>query len=487
MADNASGAFSTYCHFNPTEDHLAMQDPRRRFLQQGATAGAAMSLAASGSLESTAYSQTALPHPAIDTVRVGFVGVGVKGSAHVGNLLQMEGVELKAVCDISQRQCAETQQQSVRLGKAKPTAYFDGEYDFVRMCETEELDLVYTATPWRWHTPVMLAAMNNGMHAATEVPAAVTIDQCWQLVETAEKTGRYCVMMENVNYQMNEMAIWQMVLQGLFGEIVHAEGSYLHDTRWLKANDYGDGLWLGDHHATRNGCLYPTHGIGPLAWYLDLNRGDRMEYLVSMSSNARGCGLYMEEHLLESHPKRKRDYINGDVNTCLIKTANGISIEIKHDTDLPRPYSRGTLIQGTRGIVRRFPDFAVCVEGDTHNHKWEAGNKYASSFVHPLWQAVDELKLGEFKANSLGPILEGAVWNYDPGVELRNGDFLEDYRLIEALRQGKQPDFDVYDAASWSAIAPLSEQSVSSRSSAVDFPDFTRGRWRSRPPLELLV
>ncbi|WP_167546629.1 Gfo/Idh/MocA family protein [Stieleria maiorica] len=419
-------------------------------------------------------------------MRVGFVGVGVKGSTHVGNLLRMEGVELQAVCDIVEQQCVETQAQAERLGKPKPAAYFRGDWDFRRMCESEELDLVYTATPWRWHTPVMLAAMNNGSHAATEVPAAVTLEECWELVETAEKTGKHCVMMENVNYQRIEMAIWRMVREGVFGEVVHNEGSYLHDTRWLKANDFGDGLWLGEHHARRNGCLYPTHGIGPLAWYLNLGRGDRMEYLVSMSSNSRGCDLYMQEHLPAEHPKRKRSYANGDVNTCLIRTASGVSIEVKHDTDLPRPYSRGTLVQGTRGIVRRFPEFKICLEGDSHHHKWESGDAYSERYEHPLWKQVREESLGSVARGGHGPITKDAVWDYDPAVELRNGDFLEDYRLIEALRTEVDPDFNVYDAAAWSAIAPLSEQSVANRSVAVDFPDFTKGKWKTAPPLRIL-
>lgn len=461
------------------------QNDRRHFVKQSTTAGVAVSLAAMELLAEDATLPQSASHQTLETVRVGFVGVGVKGSAHVGNLLRMDGVELRAVCDVVEQQCVETQAQAARLGKRKPTAYFRGELDFRRMCEEEELDLVYTATPWRWHTPVMLAAMNNGIHSATEVPAAVTLEECWQLVETAEKTGCYCVMMENVNYQQTEMAIWNMVRQRLFGELVHAEGSYLHDTRWLKANDFGDGLWLGDHHSARNGCLYPTHGIGPLAWYLDLNRGDRMEYLVSMSSNARGCGLYMDEHLPEGDPKRKRDYRNGDVNTCLIRTANGLTIEIKHDTDLPRPYSRGTLVQGTRGIVRRFPEFKVCVEGETHRHKWQPGEKYTSQYEHPLWQQVQKESLGSYPEQAFGPITKGAVWDYHPETELRNGDFLEDHRLIDALRTGREPDFDVYDGASWSAIAPLSERSVADRSSAVDFPDFTKGKWKTTPPLKI--
>ena len=200
----------------------------------------------------------------IDPVRVGFVGIGVKGSSHLGSLLRMEGVEVRAVCDVLERQCVEAQRQAERLGHRIPTAYFQGENDFRRMCQEEELDLVYTATPWRWHTPVCLAAMLNGSHAATEIPAAVTVDECWQLVETSEQTGKHCVMMENVNYQEPEMAIWNMIRKGLLGELVYAEAGYMHDTRYLKANDFGDGLWLGDHHADRNGSLYPTHGLGPV-------------------------------------------------------------------------------------------------------------------------------------------------------------------------------------------------------------------------------
>ena len=308
----------------------------------------------------------------------------------MSNLLRLDGVELRAVCDIREEACASARRQAEKLGKREPTAYTRGERDFERMCETEDLDLVYTATPWEWHVPVCLAAMRNGKHAATEVPAAITLDECWQLVETAEQTGKYCVMMENVNYMREEMAILRMVREGLLGELVHAEAAYEHDTRYLKIRDYGDGLWLGAHLAKRNGNLYPTHGLGPLAWYLNINRGDRLDYLVSMSSNARGMDLYAKEHLPEGHPKRVRKYINGDVNSSLIRTANGVTIILKHDTDLPRPYSRTNLVQGTRGIVRGFPEFKVCLEGKDHNHKWEPGSKYLAEYEHPLWKQALE-------------------------------------------------------------------------------------------------
>jgi predicted dehydrogenase len=450
---------------------------RRDFLRLGAGLGAAAALGEAGRAAGPAVADEPAPARArpIETVRVGFVGVGVKGTEHVANLLRLDGVELVAVCDIREEACAAARRAARERGRREPTAYARGERDFERMCAMEDLDLVYTATPWEWHTPVLLAAMRNGKHAATEIPAAITLDDCWQLVETAERTGTYCCMMENVNYMREEMAILRMVRAGLLGELIHAEGGYEHDTRYLKVRDHGDGLWLGDHFARRNGNLYPMHGLGPLAWALDLNRGDRMEYLVSMSSKARGLDLHAREHLPEGHPKRARRAVNGDVNSSLIRTANGVTILLKHDTDLPRPYGRTNLVQGTRGIVRRFPEFRVCleersrVEGDRPEHAWEPGSDYLPKYEHPLWvRAMREAEAGGGEPASI------------------TGDFLEDSRLIEALRAGVPPDFDVYDAASWSAVTPLSERSVADRSRPVDFPDFTRGRWKTNPPVRIL-
>lgn len=451
------------------------KNDRRDFLKCGAGLSAAAALAGTRSAaEQLAESgQEASKAKAIKLVRVGFVGVGVKGSEHVANLLRLEGVELVAVCDIREEACAAAQRQTEKLGKRKPTAYTCGEHDFERMCKTEDLDLVYTATPWEWHVPVCLSAMQNGKHAATEVPAAITLEECWQLVETSEKTGKYCVMMENVNYMRDEMAILNMVRKGLLGELVHAEAAYAHDTRYLKIRDYGDGIWLDAHFAKRNGNLYPTHGLGPLAWYFNINRGDRLEYLVSMSSNARGMDLYAKEHLPAGHPKRTRKYINGDVNSSLIRTANGLTIVLKHDTDLPRPYSRTNLVQGTRGIVRGFPDFKVCLEGKSYSHKWEPGSKYLAKYEHPLWKQTLERVARESGSAS------------DKPAPI-TGDFLEDSRLIQALQTGVAPDFDVYDAATWSVVTALSEKSVADRSRPVDFPDFTKGKWKTNPPVRIM-
>jgi hypothetical protein len=428
-----------------------------------------------------------------DRIRVGFVGLGLKGWQHVRNLLHVEGVELVAVCDVREEACSYAQKICRLLKQPEPKAYTRGERDYERMCQTEDLDLVYTATPWEWHVPICLAAMKSGKHAATEIPAAITVDECWQLVETSESTGKYLSMMENVNYRREELAILRMIREGLLGEMVYGEAGYMHDTRYLKIREYGDGLWLGAHHANRNGSLYPTHGIGPQAWYFNIDRGNRMEYLVSMSSAARGMNSFAKEHLPEGHPYRERDYINGDVNVCMIRLVNGESIVIKHDTDLPRPYSRRNVVQGTRGIVRGFPKFEISLEqrdltegidnpnqenaylGPHHRYAWRAGEEMYAEYDHPLWRSMWELaEKTPLSANG-----------FDLKKELRSGDYIEDYRLIQALRQGTPPDFDVYDAASWSVIAPLSEQSVAKRSQAIDFPDFTRGKWKSRPPLNI--
>ena len=430
-----------------------------------------------------------------ERVRVGFVGIGVKGWQHYRNLLHTPGVEMVAVCDILEGPVQKAQAACRTLGRPIPTGYTRGQTDFERMCGEENLDLVYTATPWEWHVPVCLAAMNAGQHAATEIPAAITEEDCWRLVDTSESTGRHLSMMENVNYRRDELAVLKMVRDGALGELIHAEAGYLHDTRYLKARDYGDGLWLGAHHAARSGNLYPTHGLGPLAWNFNLGRGNRMEYLVSMSSKARGMNLYAREHLPEGHPYRERDYINGDVNSSLIQTAGGESILIKHDTDLPRPYSRVNLVQGTRGIVRGFPRFLVSLEtpassgrvdgADYRPHhqspRWDAvGDEVYERFDHPLWRSMQRYVAAIPKTDAAA-----TAGGFDLASEVRQGDYTEDYRLVQALRRDIAPDYDVYDAADWSVVTALSERSVANRSQAVDFPDFTRGKWKDRTPIDL--
>ncbi len=452
----------------PQDSHVNLG--RREFIKLGALAGvgAAVGLGGTGGCASlrrrvgTAPVQPFAAAP-LERVRIGFVGVGGMGTHHVRNLLKIEGVEIKAVCDIRAAHAERARDLVTEAGQPPPTLYTQGERDFERLCAEEDLDLVFTATPWRWHVPVCVAAMKNGKHAATEVPAAVTLDECWQLVETAEQTHRHCVMMENCCYDRAEMMCLNMVRKGLLGEIVHGEGGYLHDLRGVKFSKGGEGLWRREHSTKRNGNLYPTHGLGPVAQCMNVNRGDRFDYLVSMSGKSRGLQLYQTEHLPNDDLRRDEKYVLGDVNLTLIRTINGCTIYLVHDTNLPRPYSRLHIVQGTQGIFEKWPE-RVHIERRSPSHAWETLDKYAE-FEHPLWKAGIE------KAASGG---HGGM------------DYLEDYRLIECLKRGEPTDMDVYDAAAWSCICELTERSVARRSRPVDVPDFTRGRWQTKPPLGIV-
>ena len=306
--------------------------------------------------------------------------------------------------------------------------------------------------------------MEAGKHAATEVPAALTIDECWQLVEAAEKYKKHCVMMENCNYGRRELMILNMLRKGLLGEIMHAECGYLHDLRAITFASESKGLWRRDHAIRRNGNLYPTHGLGPVAQCMDINRGDRFDYLVSMSSNSRGLYQYAQEHFSPESLERQEEYALGDVNVSLIHTVNGRTIFLSYDCNLPRPYSRINLVQGTKGIVHGYPD-RVHIEGRSPQHQWEAASAYLEEFDHPLWKA-------------LGKDSQGASHG---GM-----DYLEDYRLIQCLREGSPTDMDIYDAAALSVVSELTEQSVSHKSRPVEFPDFTRGAWKVFPPLGIV-
>jgi len=400
----------------------------------------------------------------IDIVRVGFVGVGGMGGAHVRNFLGLEGIEIVALCDIDSARNEEVSSWVTDDGRAPPAMYGRHETDFVRMCETEDLDLVFTATPWEWHVPVCISAMENGKHAATEVPATYTTDDCWRLVEYAEKYRKHCVMMENCNYDRPEMMVFHMARLGLLGDILHAECGYLHDLREIKFSEVGEGLWRRAHSMVRDGNLYPTHGLGPVANVMDINRGDQFEYLVSMSSPSQGLQEWAMANYPENHLKRRERYVLGDVNTTMIKTVRGRTIYLSHDTNLPRPYSRIHMVQGTKGLFQGYPH-RVHIEGLSPGHEWQDWMDLRDKYDHPLWKDLEEQS-------------EGAGHG---GM-----DFIEDYRLVKCLREGKPTDMNVYDAAAMSVITPLSEWSVANRSRPIDVPDFTRGRWAQWPKLEIL-
>jgi predicted dehydrogenase len=443
-----------------------VSDPsRREFLQTAAALGLGSTLARDlPGPQLAAQATTVFAAPPMERVRIGFVGVGGQGSVHVDNLLKIEGVELRAICDIVEWKVARAQDAVVAADQPRPAGYARGPRDFERMCAEQDLDLVFTATPWEWHVPVMLAAMQHGKHAVTEVPAAMTVDDCWQLVETAEKLKKHCVMMENCCYDRREMLVLHLVRKGMLGELLHAECGYLHDLRGTKFAKEGEGLWRRAWSQQADGNLYPTHGLGPIAQCMDINRGNRFDFLVSMSSNHRGLEEYAAAHFAENDPRRHEAYKLGDVNVTLIRTLKGQTIYVSHNTNNARPYSRINLLQGTKGIIQGWPD-RIHIEGRGPEHAWEPLTRYYDEFEHPLWKSAR---------------VQGATAGHG-GM-----DFLENWRLIQCLRAGLPTDQTVYDAAAWSAIVELTMRSVAARGRPQDVPDFTRGKWQTTPPLGIV-
>jgi predicted dehydrogenase len=434
-----------------------MQNPihRRDFL------AAAAGFAASAAL---APAQTAKPIPEL---RVGFIGVGGRGTGHVRDLLRLEKVTLKAVCDIVPSKVENVQNMAQKLGKERPAAYTNGEYDYKRLCARNDLDIVYIATPWEWHVRMCVEAMKNGKHAAVEVPAATTLEECWEMVETSESTGKYCIQHENCCYDRVELMALNMVRKGLLGDPLNAECGYLHDLRALKFADTGEGLWRLNHAIKRNADLYPTHGLGPVAQTFNINRGNLFDHMVSMASKSQALHEYAAQKFGAQSPQAKLDIAQGDVVSSLIRTRAGQTILVVHDTNTPRPYSRKIMIQGTKGILEKYPKPQIHIEGKTKGHDWEdllAG--YAKEWEHPLWSGLQE------KAKGAG---HGGM------------DFVLNYRLAWCLRNGVAPDMDVYDAAALSAVTELSERSIAAHSRTMDFPDFTRGKWRARAPLPVVT
>jgi predicted dehydrogenase len=459
-----------------SEGHLPKEEgqgvDRRSFFKTGMLAGFGALTAATvlNRCDATAGGREAAPEKPfsvapLNKVRVGFVGVGLQGTSHVHNFIGIPEAEIVAICDIKADRVAAAQRMVVKAGRPEPRGYSRSSTDFIRLCEEEDLDLVFTATPWEWHVPVCVTAMKNGKHAATEVPAAVTVDECWQLVETAEKYHKHCVMMENCCYDREELLILNLVRKGLLGELINAEAGYLHDLRGVKFNNEYEAVWRTAHSIRRNGNLYPTHGLGPVAQCMNINRGDQFDYLVSMSSVSRGLNLYTAKLYGAEDPRARQAYALGDVNTTMIRTVLGKTITLIHDTSSPRPYTRINRVQGTRGLAEKWPH-RVYIEGKSKPHSWDDLETYFPEHEHPLWRAL--------QAKSAGAGHGGM-------------DFIECYRLVHCLLNGLPMDMDVYDAAAWSSITELSERSVARRSRPIDVPDFTRGRWKSWSQLGIVT
>ena len=451
---------------------------RRTFLQNSALTGLAAGLGSMSMAQSTAEPLiNAVPslkvHKPLDKVRVGFIGLGGMGGSHMRNLMRIQGVEIKALCDIVGSKVKRWQKEFEKSGKQQPEGYSRGEHDFKRMCQRDDIDLVYAATPWRWHAPMCIEAMKAGKHAAVEVPAFMTIEECWNVVKTAESTGQYCVMLENCNYDRFEMIVLNMVKKGVLGELLHGQCGYLHDLRGVKFRAGGEGLWRREWSKTHNADLYPTHGLGPVSQCMDINRGNRFDYLVSMSTKSRGLHCYAVNRFGADSPQAKEKYMLGDVVTTQIRTVNGETIILTHDTNGPRSYSRDFYIQGTKGVARKYPEPGFFIEGKSKGHRtWDDLDKFKDEYQHPLWRKMEEL----------------AAAKSGEGVKGGHGgmDCVEDYRLINALRKGIEPDMDVYDAVALSSIVDLSGQSISQGSKPIKIPDFTQGMWKKARQLQVM-
>jgi predicted dehydrogenase len=444
---------------------------RRDFMKTSALIGAGLvagggavalgqdnAAASSGGTQATG-SMVGFKTPPMEKVRIGFVGVGGRGTGLLHDFMRCEGVEIKAVCDIRPERAERAQNILVKAGHEKPEAYTKGDHDFENLVKRDDIDLVITPTPWEWHVPVCLAAMNAGKHACSEVPMALTVDDCWKMVETSEKTKRHCMMLENCCYGESELAVLNATRQGAFGEILHAEAGYLHDLQGVQFDEEGEGGWRRKYSEIWNGNLYPTHGLGPVAQAMNINRGDKFDRLVSMSTPARGLAEYAAEKFGKDDPRAKKDYKCGDVNTSLIQTARGKTIMVQHAVNLPRPYSRINTVVGTKGTFAGYPDRIGLGE------EWGDVDAFKKKYEHPLWKRTKDSAKGSGHGGM---------------------DFVMAYRLIECLRKGEPLDQSVYDGAAWSCIVELSRQSVASKGAPVDVPDFTKGKWQTTAPLGIV-
>lgn len=438
---------------------------RRTFIKQAALAGTAFSLLPAGIV---------FPKEKEQRARLGFIGVGLRGQNHLDLALRRPDVDVIAICDVQDRMIAMSKELIRKSGKPMPLLINEGPYGYRKLLENKDIDAVIISTPWEWHTVMCLDALEAKKYVGCEVMTGSTVEECWQLVHASEKTGMPLMMLENVCYRRDVMAVLNMVRQNLFGELIHLQGGYQHDLREVKFNDgkqpYGGGAEFGEkafseaqwrtlHSVYRNGDLYPTHGVGPLAMMININRGNRFTELVSYASKARG----LHEHIVKTagadHPNARVEFQLGDVVTTMIRCAQGETVLLQHDTNLPRPYSLGFRVQGTQGIWMDI-NKGIYIEGKSKQpHRWEDAQGWLDQYDHPLWK-----KYGNDAAGAGHGGMDWFVLN----------------AFVESVKRKIPTPQDVYDAVTWSAITPLSETSIRLGGETVAFPDFTQGQWMLR-------
>ena len=463
-----------------------MSTNRRDFIRKGSMAG--VGLTGMALVDNDLFAQTQKKEKGKkpvqrdeSIVRVGFIGVGGRGQGHVHDSITVGGIEIVAICDISAESLAAAKAIVLKNGLKEPKYYTGHDHAFEEMLKNEVLDAVIIATPWEWHVPMAIASMKAGVpYTGVEVSAANTLEECWDLVNVHEQTGNQVMIMENVCYRRDVMSILNMVRTNVFGELVHCRCGYEHDLRAVKfdllKNDlkigkeaHSEAQWRGLHSVRRNGDLYPTHGLGPIGTYLDINRGNRFLTISAMATKSRGLHHFVGDHVAKDSLYRNINFNLGDIVTSMIKCANGETILVTHDTNLPRPYSLGFRVQGTNGIWRgegsgnwKDPAQAIYVEGkSTTEHVWDPAEKWLQKYDHKLWREKGEQAMGAGHGGM---------------------DFIMLNDFFDAVRNKKPVPLDAYDAAALSAVSALSEMSVARGGASVDFPDFTRGQWIKRRP-----
>lgn len=440
---------------------------RRTFIKQTAVATAGLTLAPSLSLGQNNLFKS--------TLNVGLIGVGLRGTNHLTNLIQRDDINITGICDIDPTRIAIAKEHLTKAGEKAPKIFGKDNYDYRNMLQEKNIDAVIISTPWLWHTRMAVDSMKAGKYTGVEVSAANRLEECWDLVNTYEETGAHLMILENVNYRRDILAVLNMVRQNVFGELLHFRCGYQHDLRFVKLNDgktaYGKGVEFGDkgiseskwrtqHSLLRNGDVYPTHGVGPIATMCNVNRGNRFVSMTSHATKALGLNKYIVENGGKDHPNAQLKWKQGDIITSTIETAKGETIIVTHDCNSPRPYSLGFRVQGAQGLWE-VDGSRIYIEGKSEPHRWDEAQPWLDKYDHPLWK-----KYGEYAAGSGHGGMDFFVLN----------------AFVESAKQNSAPPLDAYDAAAWSAITPLSEASIANNGEPQDFPDFTRGLWVNRTP-----
>ncbi len=448
--------------------------PRRKFMRDSAIAGLGLI-----SLPNRIFASEK-----IGKVRIGMIAVGLRGQTHLAEMLKRNDVDIIAMADPDKSMMAAAQSMIKKAGKKTAVEYTSGPEDYKKLLSRTDIDAVFISSPWNWHVPQAIDAMKAGKIAGVEVCGAIKLQDCWDVVDAHEKTKVPIMMLENVCYRRDILAIHNMVKKGMFGEILHLQGGYQHDLRPVLFNNgsatdnsgvefgekaFSEAKWRTNYYRDNNGENYPTHGLGPVATMIDVNRGNKLTKLSSIATKSRGLNRYVANHKDggPNHPNALLKYKQGDIVTTQIQTQNGETIVLTLDTSSPRPYNLGFRVQGTNGLWQEQgsgePDTGlIYFEGKSPAHEWENTKGYMTEYDHPLWKKS-------------GKAAEGSGHG---GM-----DYFVDNTFIECIKRSTEFPLDAYDLATHYSITPLSEQSIEAGGTLMEIPDFTRGKWASRKPL----